>query len=55
MDQKPVRIHYFCLAAYRSKIKTAFAFFDEVFHLAATTVKKYTFGGLVEDKSLVVG
>ena len=39
MNQKAVRIYQFGGTAYRSKVKTALAFFDEIFHLASAAIE----------------
>ena len=39
MYQQPVRIYQFGGTAHGCKIKTAFAFFDKIFHLSSAAIK----------------
>ena len=39
MNQKAVRIYQPGGTAYRSKVKAAFAFFDEIFHFASSAIE----------------
>ena len=39
MKKKTVRIYQFRGTAYGCKVKTAFAFFDEIFHFASSAIE----------------